>query len=232
MGFLDNLREKFQPSRGDEYYSDQDYDDDYYDDDPVDEASEHVGLLGNSRRPEPESVSVYTRSGRPLSGNAATQVPTTYRDYRNDDRASSGASYRSYDESYRRAGRDSEGSSREYSSGNVTSSDTGSTSDMRGRTYTRPSSTVLPPYVLKPAAYDDVQMVVRRVRTNQPVVLVLTNTNIEAATRILDFCFGLAYGLGGEVQELGERVFVVLPAGVELSEADIDKLVNDGDLVK
>ena len=104
--------------------------------------------------------------------------------------------------------------------------------DLGGRTIARPSSSVLPPYVLKPAAYDDVQMVVRRVRTNQPVVLVFRNTNIEAAKRILDFCFGLACGLGGAVQELGDRIFVVLPAGIELSDSDIEKLVNDGDLVK
>jgi cell division inhibitor SepF len=75
-------------------------------------------------------------------------------------------------------------------------------------------------------------MVVRRVRTNQPVVLVFRNTNIEAAKRILDFSFGLAMGVGGQVQELGDRVFVVLPANVELSKSDIDKLVADGDLVR
>ena len=36
----------------------------------------------------------------------------------------------------------------------------------------------------------------------------------------------------GEVRELGDRVFAVLPTGVSLSKADIDKLVADGDLVR
>ena len=86
----------------------------------------------------------------------------------------------------------------------------------------RVSSGKLPPYVLKPVSYDDVQT----------VVIVFRNTNIETAKRILDFCFGLSFGLGGEVRELGDRVFVVLPADVDLSQSDLDKLVADGDLVR
>ena len=82
--------------------------------------------------------------------------------------------------------------------------------------------------MLKPVSYDDVQMVVRRVRTNQPVVLVFKNTNIEIAKRILDFSFGLTCGVGGQVDELGDRVFAVMPQGVTLSQSDLDKLASDG----
>ena len=94
------------------------------------------------------------------------------------------------------------------------------------------SSGQLPPYVLKPVSYDDVQTVVRRVRTNQPVVIVFRNTNIETAKRILDFCFGFSYGVNGEIEELGDRVFAVLPSGIQLTATDIDKLVADGDLIR
>ena len=96
----------------------------------------------------------------------------------------------------------------------------------------RPSSSQLPAYVLKPQSYDDVQSVVRRVRTNQPVVLSFRTTNIDAAKRIFDFCAGLACGVGGAIEELGDRCFVVLPAGRELSQSDIDKLVADGTIVR
>ena len=84
--------------------------------------------------------------------------------------------------------------------------------------------------VLRPVSYDDVQSVVRRVRTNQPVILIFKGTNIETAKRILDFCYGLSYGVAGSVEALGDRVFAVLPAGIELTQGDIDKLVADGDL--
>jgi cell division inhibitor SepF len=77
-----------------------------------------------------------------------------------------------------------------------------------------------------------VQSVIRRVRTGQPVVLAFQNTKLETAKRILDFCFGLACGLDGTVEELGDRVFVVLPANMSLSEAELDKLVADGVLTR
>ena len=86
----------------------------------------------------------------------------------------------------------------------------------------------LPVYVLRPSSYDDADAVVKRVRTNQPVVLSFRGTDIEAAKRIFDFCAGFALGIGGTIEELGDRCFAVLPAGVGLSQADIDKLVHDG----
>ena len=62
MGFLDNLRDRL---RGDEpvddYYDDYDerYDDGYG---AYDEPRATSGVLGNTSRPEAESVSVYTLS--------------------------------------------------------------------------------------------------------------------------------------------------------------------------
>ena len=194
MGFLDTLRDKLTGSN-DDYYDDDYYDD--YDDAPEREEpqSQGAGLLGNTRRPEAESVSVYTRSGRPVGSNGAggpTPAPAP----------SYGSGYR--DEYQRPA-------------------------DIGLKPIPRPATSgQLPPYVLKPVSYDDVQMVVRRVRTNQPVVLVFKNTNIETAKRILDFCLGLSCGIGGQVDELGDRVFVITPQGIELSDSDINKLVQDG----
>lgn len=85
MGFLDNIRDRFR--RDDDY---DDYEDDYYDgDDEQRERDRERGygdrrptgsatkLLGNTSRPEAESVSVYTRSGRPVTQNPAPATPTS-----------------------------------------------------------------------------------------------------------------------------------------------------------
>ena len=218
MGFLDTIREKLNLNQDEDYYED-DYDD-FYEEDVVEEEPQRdtSGILGNTRRPEAESVSVYTRSGRPVSNNAgAASAGDGYAvgseayepDYRGDN------GYRS----------DPYGAPRSAQStgyGTTAPGDAGLTA------VPRMSAAQLPPYVLKPVAYDDVQMVVRRVRTNQPVVLSFKNTNIEVAKRILDFCFGLSCGIGGNVEELGDRAFVVLPAGIELSQSDLAKLAADG----
>lgn len=91
----------------------------------------------------------------------------------------------------------------------------------------RPSSGKLPPYSIKPTSYDDAQLVARRVQTNQPVVISLRNTPLDTAKRMLDFCFGFTYGIGGKVQEIASRTFVVLPAGMELTEEDIEKIKRE-----
>lgn len=200
MSFLDTIKDRLRGG-GDDYYEDDYYDegyDDGYDDGGRRDAGSDRHLLGNTPRPEAESVSVYTRSGRPV-GTRDQGVPA--RSYSDPTPVMPVVGY----------------DSAPQAPADVTS---------------RMGSAQLPPYVLRPVSYEDVQSVVRRVRTNQPVVVVFRNTNIETAKRILDFCFGFSYGVNGEVTELGDRVFAVLPAGVTLSSADIDKLVADGDLVR
>lgn len=228
MGFLDSIRDRLRG--GDDDY----YDDDYYEDDEAEDDAGYARdarrrdtgssprLLGNTPRPEAESVSVYTRSGRPVASQKqqySSQAQSSRTSY--TERPS--YSERSYD-----------APSQDRDTTGVLGSAAGAETpaDLGPRTFTRVSSGQLPPYVLKPVSYDDVQTVVRRVKTGQPVVLVFRNTNIDTAKRILDFCFGLSYGLSGEVEELGDRVFAVLPPGVTLSASDVDKLVADGDLTR
>lgn len=200
MGFFDNLRDRL--SGNDDYYEDDYYEDDYDEPEDEDDADDHGnGVLGNTPRPEAESVSVYTRSGRPVSNNAGG--PTGY-EGQNLDGAGYAASYRRED-----GARPSYGSS------------SGSRINTSGN---------LPPYVLHATAYSDVQTVVRRVKTNQVVVLVLGDMDPAEATRVLDFCYGLSFGIDGEVQQVAGRTFAVLPKGLELSDAEIAKLKADGDV--
>lgn len=202
MGFFDNLRDRLSGNGGDDYYDDDYYDDDY--DEPEDEDDDRGnGVLGNTSRPEAESVSVYTRSGRPVSNNAGG--PSGY-EGQNLDGAGYAASYRRED-----------GARPSY----ATSSAPKARMNASGK---------LPPYVLHASAYSDVQTVVRRVRTNQPVVLVLGEIDPAVATRILDFSYGLAFGINGQVQQIAGRTFAVVPEGLEITDAEIEKLRSDGDV--
>ncbi|WP_455138107.1 cell division protein SepF [Thermophilibacter sp.] len=215
MSFLDSIKDRLRGGSDDGYYDDDYYEDESYEDDGYqrdrDSRRRDTGssghLLGTTPRPEAESVSVYTRSGRPV---AAQQPPA--RSYADPTPVAAPEPPR-------------QASSYAYEQPTQVTAPVSASPQ-------RVSSGQLPPYVLKPVSYDDVQTVVRRVRTNQPVVVSFRNTNIECAKRILDFCFGFSYGVDGEVRELGDRVFCVLPAGVDLSQADIDKLVADGELTR
>lgn len=256
MGFLDNLKgavqDKLQPRDNDYYddgYGDYDepYDDNgYYDDrQPQREEPRGTGLLGNPSRPDADSVNVYTRSGRHLSGDDLPSTATesygsgTYGADGTNGSYSSDSAYRAADDDWRASADAPRDFEPQHAEGTETYvppmtqpgvfGATGNTPADKGLTAVpRVTSGKLPAYVLKPTSYDDVQMVVRRVRTNQPVVLSFKNLKIEVAKRILDFSFGLACGIDGAVEELGDRVFVVLPQGVELAEADKRKLRADG----
>ncbi len=254
MGFFDNIKDAVQdhmrpaePSNNG-YYDDGygSYDDPYegeggYYDEPAPREPEHrSGLLGNPSRPDADSVSVYTRSGRQLSGNDFAPAGTS--DYAASDSYRADGAYRAADDSWREradAPHDfaapapaPEPEPNPYvppmTQPGVFGA-TGNTPGDKGLTaIPRVTSGKLPAYVLKPNSYDDVQKVVHRVRTNQPVVLGFKNLNIEVAKRILDFSFGLACGVDGSVEELGDRVFVVLPNGVTLSDSDKSKLRSQG----
>lgn len=213
MGLLDNLRDRLRGDMDDyddDYYDDDEYDD-YDDDDDYDDEPQGSGLLGNTPRPEAESVAVYTRSGRPVGTNAGGQQ-TQSQPVRSQ--SGSASSYSSY--SRPRSGAydydDDFDAPRQYTPSRMTSYN---------------ASGQLPPYVLRAEAYEDVQTVVRRVRTNQTVLLDLTDTPGDAAQRILDFCFGLAFGIDGEVAPMSNRVFAVLPAGMQLSPAEADRLLSE-----
>ncbi|MDP9860022.1 cell division inhibitor SepF [Olsenella profusa DSM 13989] len=252
MGFFDNLRDRLHP-QDDGYYDDDEYDEYYDEGSDARPARRGVaspdpgtsGVLGNTRRPEAESVSVYTRSGRPVDNNrgggsyaqqaegyrpAAPARRAPEREYAPREREYSRRN--DYNNAYGAGGYTQEETAPVASHGASVLGNTtdGSTpADIGLKPIPRQSTSgKLPPYVLKPASYDDVQMVVRRVRTGQPVVLAFKNTNIDTAKRILDFCFGLSCGISGSVEELGDRVFAVIPQGIELSQTDVDKLVQDG----
>ena len=210
MGLLDSLRDRLTGNYSDDYEDDDYYDD--YDEDEGDDYSQQrgSGILGNTSRPEAESVAVYTRSGRPVGTNAG--APTQSPSPRTPAARTPTSAYTSY-----RNRRDDYEEGFDYSS-------SASSASPRSAQPSLNASGQLPPYVLRAEGYEDVQTVVRRVRTNQPVLLALTDTDASVAQRIIDFCYGLAFGIGGEMVPLDGKAFVVVPEGIQMSQAELDRL--------
>ena len=242
MGFLDEIKNKLPFGQAgaydqDDYGAEEGYDDAYYDDAPEggypddsygagaygtsdgygydDEPSN--GVLGQTRRGEAESVAVYTRSGQ-LVGDADRHATTYNPPARSQDAVA-----------YRPGAYDTPSS---YASGMHAAPAPASTPSV-STTADRVAAVIngtpqLPAYVLRPESYDDVETVVRRVRTKQPVALVFVGVRTEVAKRVLDFSYGFACGLGASVREVGDRVFMVLPQGCEIKDSDLSKLRADG----
>ena len=79
-------------------------------------------------------------------------------------------------------------------------------------------------------AWYDAQEVADRFRGGAPVILNLQETDAELGRRLIDFCSGLCYGLRGQMQRVGDRVFLVTPAEVTLT-ADDHRLMRDSGLL-
>ena len=253
MSFLDSIKSKFSKNQdedqGEDSYSQEGYDEYYdqgtgsnpyvsYGDETYQTASSAYsggsyggddsgnGVLGQTRRGEAESVAVYTRSGQPVGDtdrHATTYNSSSY------DNGSSGSG--SYDSGSSYSGSSYSGSQRQSYSASDDYDSYESESAAR-RSALINGTPQLPAYILRPESYDDVETVVRRVRTRQPVALVFQGVRTEVAKRVLDFSYGFACGLGASVKELGDRVFMVLPEGCEVKDSDIAKLEEQGYLKK
>lgn len=239
MGFLDDIKNRLpfgqQGGYGQDGYADDGYSDGYYDGDGYDDgydaaeddgygaqgySAQHGpqpgnGVLGQTRRGEAESVAVYTRSGQ-LVGDADRHA-TTYN-----------PPARSHDD-YRPGAYDTPSSYAAQTRARQAAAPSPSVSATESHAAAILNATPqLPIYELRPESYDDVETVVRRVRTKQPVALIFVGVRTEVAKRVLDFSYGFACGLGASVREIGDRVFVVLPQGCDVTESDKAKLRADG----
>ncbi len=83
-------------------------------------------------------------------------------------------------------------------------------------------------FIAEPRTFGEAQSIADRFKQDMPVILNLTATDPELAKRILDFASGLTYGLGGGLQKVSERVFMLTPANVDVSAADRRRLRDKG----
>ena len=211
MGFLDEIKNKMHLGGQQGYDQGYGQDDDYGYDDGYDDGYQNNGysgasgegfytqdepsngLLGQTRRGEAESVAVYTRSGQ-LVGDDSRHATTYNPPSRSQDSVASG---------YRPGAYDTPSSYAENTRARAAAAPAPAPSDASAYASNIINATPqLPAYVLRPESYDDVETVVRRVRTKQPVALIFVGVRTEVAKRVLDFSYGFACGDGpGTVNE-------------------------------
>lgn len=78
--------------------------------------------------------------------------------------------------------------------------------------------------VIEPNSFNDAQRLADKFRSNFPVILNLQQTDPDLAKRLIDFSSGLTYGLGGGMQKVAEKVFLLTPSNVEVSAEERQRL--------
>jgi len=82
-------------------------------------------------------------------------------------------------------------------------------------------------HLVTPSAFNDAQEVGDKFRDGFSVLMNLQSANPELSRRLVDFASGLAYGLAGSMQPVADKVFLISPAGVEVSAEERRRLVEE-----
>ena len=83
-------------------------------------------------------------------------------------------------------------------------------------------------YVLAPTRFADAQEIGDRFKSNQPVIVNLAAGDRELSRRMIDFCSGITYALGGSMDKVADQVFLLTPTNVEVSAEEKRRLQERG----
>jgi cell division inhibitor SepF len=82
-------------------------------------------------------------------------------------------------------------------------------------------------HLVMPASFNDAQEVGDKFREGYSVLMNLQSVDPELARRLVDFASGLAYGLAGSMQPVAEKVFLITPAGVQVSAEERRRFLEE-----
>lgn len=71
--------------------------------------------------------------------------------------------------------------------------------------------------MIMPKSYDDANTIADMLLKHKAVVLNLEGIDMAAAQRLIDFASGSCYTVGGSLQKISKKIFIVAPQGVNLS---------------
>lgn len=69
-------------------------------------------------------------------------------------------------------------------------------------------------HVIEPRVYSEVEQIADNLLNNQSVLLNFKRIDSEQAKRIVDFLTGTVYAIGGDIQRVGDEIFLCTPASV------------------
>ena len=83
-------------------------------------------------------------------------------------------------------------------------------------------------HIVEPKSFTEVQAIADKFKKGTPVIMNMSLTSPDLAKRLLDFASGLTYGLDGGLQKVSDKVFMLTPHNVEVSDADRRRLRDTG----
>ncbi|WP_101829799.1 cell division protein SepF [Frankia canadensis] len=81
---------------------------------------------------------------------------------------------------------------------------------------------------LQPRSYNEARQIGEEFRDGTPVIMNLTDMDDVDAKRLVDFAAGLIFGLRGDIEKVTNKVFLLSPHNVEVTETDKRRIREGG----
>lgn len=82
--------------------------------------------------------------------------------------------------------------------------------------------------VMEPSSFEEAQNIADQLKSRRPVIVNLENAEKVLAKRIVDFISGTTYALNGNMQKVGNGIFLFVPTNVDISGEMRDELKDKG----
>jgi cell division inhibitor SepF len=83
-------------------------------------------------------------------------------------------------------------------------------------------------HTVAPTQFVDATEIGDRMKAGQPVIVNLQTAERDLARRMIDFCSGATYALGGSMDKVADQVFLLTPSNVEVSAEEKRRLQERG----
>jgi cell division inhibitor SepF len=83
-------------------------------------------------------------------------------------------------------------------------------------------------HLVVPRSFNDAQSIADKFKDSTPVIVNLQSADPELSKRLIDFSSGLTYALGGSMQRVADKVFLLTPRDVEVSAEERARLIDRG----
>lgn len=83
-------------------------------------------------------------------------------------------------------------------------------------------------HIIEPKGFGDAKHIGDKYKQNVPVIMNLQFCDKELAKRMIDFASGLTYALNGGIQRAADKVFLLVPANIEVSAEEKMRLQEKG----
>lgn len=80
--------------------------------------------------------------------------------------------------------------------------------------------------VMEPRMYSEAQEVADVLLSNQSVILNFRRMEKAQAKKMIDFLVGVTYAIKGDIQRIGDEIFICTPKNVELDGAELQSIKN------